>query len=119
MSQIINTSIILDDAFQGHITVNAKTGDKWVNITTLQGSQFYRNANKNTTELKVSIADRKEIGKYGDTHTVSLQQSQEQKGQPKVYVGSAKAFNFSSAGNPAAAAPAAPKELPTADDLPF
>ena len=119
MSQIINTSIILDDAFQGHITVNAKTGDKWVNITALQGPQFYRNLNKNTTELRVAVADRKEVGKYGDTHTVSLQQSQDQKGQPKVYVGSAKAFNFSSTGSAPAAAPAAQAAPPSADDLPF
>lgn len=116
MSIIINTAIILDDAFKGAIVVNGKTGDKWVNLSQLQGPHIYQNANKKTTELKVAIAERKEVGTYGDTHSVSLQQAKEQKGQPKVYCGSAKAFTFSQNSTPAAQPTPPPI---TADDLPF
>ena len=40
--------------------------------------------------------ERKEVGQYGDTHSISLSQSKEERQikTPKVYVGSGKEFIF-------------------------
>jgi hypothetical protein len=116
MSTVINAGIILDQAFEGEITVNPKTGDRWVNLSALQGPHIYQNEKKNTTELKVAIGERKAVSDYGETHTVALAQSKQQKGQPKTYVGGAKAFVFTQ--DAQAAAPASQPASNPASQVP-
>jgi hypothetical protein len=94
MSSILNANIILDEAFKGHIIVNQKTGQRWVNLSALQGPHIYQHPTKNTTELKVAIAQRRAVSPIGETHTISLAQGKDQKGQPKEYCGGAKEFVF-------------------------
>lgn len=71
--------------------------------------------------LKLVLNERKSEGKYGETHTLQLSQSKEQreaKASP-VYVGSGKAYKFE---QKVSAAPKATFDEPASygtDDLPF
>ena len=70
---LINLSICLTDLPKDKIT-QAANGKKYINLT---------------------VAARKEVGKYGETHTVFVNPSKQDKdtGKPTVYVGSGKEFN--------------------------
>lgn len=138
MSTLINVDVNLTQSLSEAIVVNEKTGDKWVNLTKLAGDHIYQNANKAETNLKITVAERKEADTYGNTHSVRLQQSKaaREAKAPIKYVGQAKAITFGGAA-PAAAqgqayaaggverilreAAQAPAGIiyPSADDLPF
>jgi hypothetical protein len=71
--------------------------------------------------LKLVLNERKSEGKYGETHTLQLSQTKEQreaKASP-VYVGSGKAYKFE---QKVSAAPQTTFDAPASygtDDLPF
>jgi hypothetical protein len=71
--------------------------------------------------LKLVLNERKSEGKYGETHTLQLSQSKEQreaKASP-VYVGSGKAYKFE---KKVSVTPSATLDEPASygsDDLPF
>lgn len=66
--------------------------------------------------LNLVVTKRREPDQYGNTHTVYIQQSKEERQAkaPKQYVGSGKEYVFSPSGSPAAG-----KEDDFSDDLPF
>lgn len=114
---LIVVEVDLNAALGSTLVTNEKTGEKWVNLSKLTGGAFYQNANKGTTQLKICVADRKGTGKYGETHTVYLNQSKEDREAKadKLYCGYGKAITQGGS-TPAATSPAAP--IP-AEDLPF
>lgn len=52
--------------------------------------------------INIVVDERKEVGKFGDTHTVTLSQSKEERDakQDKVYVGSGKEIIFENRDKP-------------------
>lgn len=71
--------------------------------------------------LKLVLNERKSEGKYGETHTLQLSQTKEQREAktPPIYVGSGKAYKFE---KKVSAAPSATFDEPEkygSDDLPF
>ena len=70
---LINLSICLTDLPKDKITT-ANNGKKYISLT---------------------VAARKEVGRYGETHTVFVNPSKQDKdtGKPTVYVGWGKEFN--------------------------
>lgn len=98
MSDLINVSICTTDIPRSLIK-QAKNGKKYMNIT---------------------VARRRETDDYGNTHTVFMSQTKEEreKGLSRVYIGSGKGFDF----QPQAVTPEQVDEMPPAeetDDLPF
>lgn len=116
---LIIVEVDLNAAFAGAIVTQEKTGEKWVNLSKLAGGCIYQNTNKGTTQLKIAVADRKETGKYGETHTVYLNQSKEEREAKaeKRYCGYGKAVAAGGAQATAAAPAAAPVNADEA--LPF
>lgn len=96
MSQLINLSICLTDIPKEKIK-QAQNGKKYLNIT---------------------VASRREADQYGNTHTVFVSQTKEERDQKteRTYIGSGKEVNLVPA-----ATPEAVNKLPQAevDDLPF
>ena len=72
---MINVSICLSDIPKEAITKSEKNGKSYCNII---------------------VDERKQVGNYGETHTVAMSQSKEQREakEPKIYVGSGKEFKF-------------------------
>lgn len=118
MSSLIVAEINLNDAFSGAVVTNEKTGDKWVNLSKLSGGSIYQNANKGTTSLKVCISERREADKIGNTHSVYLNQSKEEREakKDKHYCGGAKAVVGNNQPQQAVAKPATQVDL---EDFPF
>ena len=71
---MINISINLSKLPKEKMTTS-KTGDKWINL---------------------SVNDLKELDKFGNSHSVTVQQTKEEREAktPKVYVGNGKEFKF-------------------------
>ncbi len=71
---MITASICLSDIPKERI-VEAKNGKKYLNFV---------------------VDERREVGQYGDTHTVYLSQSKEEREnkEKKVYIGSGKEYKF-------------------------
>lgn len=97
MSDLINVGICLTDIPKMSIKA-AENGKKYLNIC---------------------IAERKEPDKFGNTHTVYISQSKEEREQKfdKVYIGSGKAWRTQTVSTPEQI-----DNLPNAaevDDLPF
>ena len=71
---MIRVNINLDQVPQGAIWTNQK-GEKMVSIV---------------------VASRKEVDQYGNTHSVYINQSEEErlKGTPKIYVGRGKEYSY-------------------------
>ena len=113
---LISVQVRLNDALAEAIVVNEKTGDKWVNLSKLQGAHIYQNANKGTTSLTIMVADRQSPDQYGNTHSVYLQQTKEDRAATvaKKYCGDGKVL----AGGTAPVSTPPPTAAP-ADDLPF
>jgi len=114
---LITLEITLDDALTGGIVVNEKTGERWVCLDKLSGPAIYQNANKKKTNLKLCLADRKELTQYGETHTLYLNQSKEEReaSTPKRYVGGGKVASTQT--TPGAAG--VPTNTAPSGDLPF
>lgn len=97
MSEFINASICVTDIPKQKIK-QATNGKKYLNIT---------------------VASRRETDQYGNTHTVFVSQTKEEREQKeeRAYIGSGKAVNLT----PAAATPSQVEQMPQAevDDLPF
>lgn len=98
MSELINVSICVSDIPKERIK-QAENGKKYINIT---------------------VASRREADKFGNTHTVFMSQTKEEREakEGRTYIGNGKAINFA----PAASSPEAVAQMPPAevvDDLPF
>lgn len=98
MSQLINLSICVSDIPKEQIKI-AKNGKKYMNIT---------------------VAERREIDQYDNTHTVFMSQTKEDREAKidRTYIGSGKAINFA----PVAVTPESVERMPPVseiDDLPF
>lgn len=115
---LIVVELDMNAAFGGNVITNEKTGDKWVNLSKLTGGHIYQNENKGTTQLKLCVADRKEKGKYGETHTLYLNQSKEDREakKEKSYCGYGKQIDITGGSTATANVPVTP--IP-AEDLPF
>lgn len=113
---LISVQVRLNDALAEAIVVNEKTGEKWVNLSKLQGPHIYQNSNKGTTSLTIMVADRQAPDQYGNTHSVYLQQSKEDRAAQvaKKYCGDGKVLAGSTT------TPPLPTAAPAEDgDLPF
>lgn len=100
MSNFISCSICLTDIPKAKIK-RAENGKCYVNI---------------------QVAERREVDKFGNTHTVYMSQTKEERSAKtdRVFIGSGKAYNPT----PAVATPESVDQLPPAsadafDDLPF
>ncbi|MDR1556212.1 MAG: hypothetical protein LBS88_04170 [Tannerellaceae bacterium] len=96
---LINISICLTDLPKNKIKQSENNGKKYINLC---------------------VASRKEVGKYGETHTVHVSKTKEEResGAPVIYVGYGKEFNP----QPAPATYENTNSMPAAyntDDLPF
>ena len=70
--------------------------------------------------INLMLSERKEIGKYGETHTLVVSKTKEERGlnEPTIYVGSGKKYEQQSV----ATTPESVDDFPKAnevDDLPF
>ncbi len=61
--------------------------------------------------INLILSERKEVGKYGETHTLIVSKTKEERQAPNVYVGSGKEFKLPSAQKV--------EDMQVADDLPF
>ena len=93
-------------------------------LSEIPKSEFKVSEKNGKTYLTLVVNERKEAGKYGETHTVALSQSKEDR-EAKVkptYVGNGKEYKFGE-DKPAqnnAAPPYTPPSAPIVDDgLPF
>ena len=117
---LIAVQVRLNDALAEAVVINEKTGEKWVNLSKLQGAHIYQNANKGTTTLTIMVADRQAPDQFGNTHSIYLQQSKEDRSASvaKKYCGDGKVL---AGGNsvPAASTPAAAAAPSVDESLPF
>jgi len=92
---MIVVSLCLSDIPKEAITVSEKNGKKYLSIV---------------------VDERKEKDEYGNTHSVALSQSKEQReaGIKKVYLGNGKEYAFADKKKPTDYV-----QLPDEDDLPF
>ena len=98
---MINVSICLSDLPKEKITLSEKNGKKYINLI---------------------VDSRKEPDQYGQTHTVYVSQSKDEREnkEPKKYVGNGKEYVFKKTENaPPPASPQAQNEQPETDYLPF
>jgi CO dehydrogenase/acetyl-CoA synthase delta subunit len=97
---MINVSICLTDIPKEKITTSEKNGKKYLNIV---------------------VDQRKEVSQYGETHTVYISQTKEQREakEQKVYLGGGKEYKFENKEQPTQqqAVPIAPAQKE--EDLPF
>ena len=90
MSNFLFGSICLSDIPQEHITISEKNGKKYLNIY---------------------VSQRKEEGKYGETHFIGVSVPKEKKkpNDDAIYIGNLKTWNKNSKSS----------DTPQEDDLPF
>lgn len=96
MSELINVSICVSDIPKTRIK-QAENGKKYINVT---------------------IASRRETDQFGNTHTVFMSQTKEEREakEARTYIGNGKAVEFKPA-SPESVAQMPPAEA--VDDLPF
>lgn len=78
-----------------YIPLEAIKGKKWVCINDLGGEQFFHKTNGDV-QLQLDVSEKREVDKYENTHSVSLQQSKatREAGNKKVYCGDGRIFIF-------------------------
>ena len=97
--------VTLENAFKGSV-MTAKNGKdyiplevlknkRWVCIDDLTGEHFYHKQNKDV-QLQVEINQKREVDKFGNSHSISLEQSKStrESGLPRKYCGDAKEYIF-------------------------
>lgn len=96
---LINLSICLSDIPKEAIKQSATNGKKYLSLT---------------------VQDRREVDEYGNTHSVSVTQTKEQREhkEKKVYLGQGKEYHFA-ANNPTAEQVGSMPIATDVDDLPF
>lgn len=69
--------------------------------------------------LSIVIAEKQTVDNYGNTHSVAINQTKEQREakEPKVYIGSGKVYEFVQRAE--VVTEVKQQELPVDDDLPF
>ena len=94
MSELINASICLSDIPRDQI-LTGKNGKKY---------------------LSISISERREVDRFGNTHSVYIRQTKEQREakEERIYIGEGKAIVFDKT---PAQQPVAEPQIPS--DLPF
>lgn len=96
MNKFLYGSICLSDIPQELITISQKNGKKYINI---------------------AVSERKEVGKFGDTHniSVSVPKDQRKSDDKPIYIGNLKTWNNNESSN----VPQQPTSSSYNDDVPF
>ena len=106
MGQLISISVCLSDLPKDKIQTSEKNGKKYINLI---------------------VDERKEVSKFGETHTAFLSQSKEERESktPKTYIGGGKEVKFERSGQNGTSIPPKQESAATglkndfADGLPF
>ena len=78
-----------------YIPLEALKGKRWICIDDLAGDHFYHKQTGDV-QLQIEINQKREVDKFENTHSISLQQSKttRESGAQRKYCGDAKQFNF-------------------------
>jgi hypothetical protein len=79
-----------------YIPLEVLKGKRWVCIDDLVGDHFFLKKN-NDIQLQFEISQKRETDQFGNTHSISLQQSKaiRESGAKRLYIGDAKEIDFS------------------------
>lgn len=99
MGQLISISVCLSDLPKDKITTSEKNGKKYISLI---------------------VDERKEADNYGNTHSVAVSQTKEEREakEKKVYCGQGKAFNFNASGQSGASVPNGNKVAENGSNVP-
>jgi|GEM_PF-4672797 len=97
--------VSLDETFKGsvmtakngndYVPLEALKGKRWICIDDLAGDHFYHKTSGDV-QLQVEIIQKREVDKFENTHSISLQQSKatRESGATRKYCGDAREFTF-------------------------
>ena len=88
----IKTSKVNDKQF---LPLEVLKGKRWICVDDLEGEHFFKK-NNGDVQLQVEVAEKREVDKFRNSHSVSLQQSKTTKesGAARKYCGDGKQFIF-------------------------
>jgi hypothetical protein len=95
LEEVFKSSVMTAKNGSDYVPLEALKGKRWVCIDDLSNEHFYKKSNGDV-QLQVEINQKREADKFGNTHSISLQQSKatRESGEQRKYCGDAKEFVF-------------------------